>query len=113
MMATCKECLHYEACRSLLTAMGYVVDGDGKNADERCDTFTDKSKCVEQIHARWDECDWVKYDGHGECIHYPKAALRCSNCCNAFKKELLWKDNYCPNCGAKMDGESDGTNIGY
>lgn len=54
-------------------------------------------------HGRWDECDWVKYDGHSECIHYPKAAWRCSNCCNAFKKELLWKDNYCPNCGAKME----------
>ena len=59
------------------------------------------------VHGRWDECDWVKYDGHGECIHYPKEALRCSHCCNAFKKELLWKRNYCPNCGAKMDLKED------
>ena len=59
---------------------------------------------VEVVHGEWEECDWVKYDGHGECVHYPKAALRCSNCCNAFKKELLWKDNYCPNCGADMRG---------
>lgn len=57
-------------------------------------------------HGRWEECDYVKYDGHGECIHYPKAALRCSCCCNAFKKELLWKRNYCPNCGARMDEEA-------
>lgn len=62
------------------------------------------------VHGRWDECDWVKYDGHSECIHYPKAAWRCSNCCNAFKKELLWKDNYCPNCGAKMDLEGENNN---
>lgn len=55
----------------------------------------------------WNECDWVEYDGHGECIHHPKAGLRCSNCCNAFKKELLWKDNYCPNCGAKMKGAGE------
>ena len=55
----------------------------------------------------WTECDWVEYDGHGECIHYPKAALRCSNCCNAFKKKLLWKRNYCPNCGADMRGETN------
>ena len=72
--------------------------------------------CIEKEHTvdpaslrpkgEWTECDWVKYDGHGECIHYPKEALRCSNCCNAFKKKLLWKRNFCPNCGADMRGET-------
>lgn len=52
---------------------------------------------------KWFECDYVEYDGHSECIHYPKAALGCTNCRNVFKKELLWKRNYCPNCGAKME----------
>ena len=57
-------------------------------------------------HARWEEADWVEPDCHGfGIIRTPKAALRCSNCKNCFKKELLWKDNYCPNCGAKMDGD--------
>ena len=55
-------------------------------------------------HGRWEEADWVEPDCHGfGNIRTPKAALRCSNCKNCFKKELLWKDNYCPNCGAKMD----------
>lgn len=52
---------------------------------------------------KWIECDYVEYDGHSGCIHYPKEALKCSNCCSAFKKKLLWKRNYCPNCGAKME----------
>ena len=57
-------------------------------------------------HGRWEEADWVEPDCHGfGIIRTPKAALRCSNCKNCFKKELLWKDNYCPNCGAKMDGD--------
>ena len=57
-------------------------------------------------HGRWEEADWVEPDCHSfGTIRTPKAALRCSNCKNCFKKELLWKDNYCPNCGAKMDEE--------
>lgn len=54
------------------------------------------------VHGKWEECDWVEYDGHVACSRYPKVALRCSECHNAFKKELLWKNNFCPNCGADM-----------
>lgn len=39
-MATCKDCLHCEACTEMLQAMGYNVDGDGLDADKRCNTFT-------------------------------------------------------------------------
>ena len=87
---------------------GIPADWDG-GIDETCETAFDVIEnqptvdAVEVVHGEWEECDWVKYDGHGECVHYPKKAVRCSNCCNAFKKELLYKDNYCPNCGAKMD----------
>lgn len=60
---------------------------------------------VEEVkHGEWIEGDWVEYDGHGECVHCPKAALCCSTCNHAFKKELLWTRNYCPYCGTKMDG---------
>lgn len=56
-------------------------------------------------HGRWEEADWIEPDDRGfELIRTPKAAWRCSECRNCFKKELLWKNNYCPNCGAKMDG---------
>ena len=59
-------------------------------------------------HGRWEEADWVEPDCHGfGTIITPKAALRCSNCKNCFKKELLWKDNYCPNCGTDMRGSND------
>ena len=57
------------------------------------------------VYGRWDEVDWVELESGGhELIRTPNAGLRCSNCRNCFKKELLWKNNYCPNCGAKMDG---------
>lgn len=59
---------------------------------------------VPVVHGRWTETDWVEMESGGhELIKTPKAALRCSNCRNCFKKELFWKNNFCPNCGAKMD----------
>ena len=60
----------------------------------------------EVICGRWEEVDWVEPDGHGfGTVRTPKAGLRCNQCSNVFKKELLWKRNYCPECGAKMDLE--------
>ena len=63
---------------------------------------------AEVHHARWEEADWHEYDAQsGETIRFPKAAIVCSDCRNAFKKDALWKRNSCPNCGAKMDGGND------
>lgn len=57
-------------------------------------------------NGEWEDCDWVEYDGHGECIRYPHKGCVCTNCRNAFKKEFVSNPrvNYCPNCGAKMGG---------
>ena len=63
---------------------------------------------AEVHHARWEEADWYEYDAQsGETIRFPKAAIVCSDCRNAFKKDALWERNFCPNCGAKMDGAAE------
>lgn len=55
-------------------------------------------------NGRWEECDWVDVDEHGFGTRRTfKAGLRCSQCACVFKKELLWKRNWCPSCGCKMD----------
>ena len=60
------------------------------------------------VHAKWENCDWVEPYYHGcGTIRIPNAGMKCTNCVHVFKKDLLWKDNYCPNCGAKMDLEGD------
>lgn len=81
-----------------------------------CD-FYDAIRLIKSIPAadvdpvrngRWEECDWVDVDEHGFGTRRTfKAGLRCSQCACVFKKKLLWKRNYCPNCGARMDGESE------
>lgn len=68
---------------------------------------TQPTEVREVVHARWIECDYKQLDSHGEVLTYHNAALGCSNCRNAFKKELLWRDNFCPNCGAQMDRRED------
>lgn len=35
---------------------------------------------------------------------YPNKGVCCSNCLTGFKKDELMYTDYCPHCGAKMDG---------
>lgn len=63
---------------------------------------------AEVYHARWEEADWREYDAQsGETIRFPKAAIVCSDCRNAFKKGSLRIQSFCPACGAKMDGAAE------
>lgn len=56
------------------------------------------------VHALWGKTALVEVDSHGEIHQIQNAGLRCSRCLYAFDKRTLWRRNYCPYCGAKMDG---------
>ena len=93
-MATCKECLHYEAC--VLNEAYWVKH----NADQACHAFKDKSQYVEQKHGQWKV---EKDKAHTNCT--------CSACHMRFyyfNQGQLQIDQmpYCPNCGAKMGREA-------
>jgi len=61
------------------------------------------------VHARWIETKIpANTTGHGGVGQDKKNGWLCSNCRCAFDAKLLWCQNYCPNCGAKMDGDGDG-----
>lgn len=45
---TCKDCLHIEACISMLQYFGFTVDGDGKDADKRCKEFQSAADVVDK-----------------------------------------------------------------
>ncbi len=60
------------------------------------------------VHGEWEAVDWREYDASScEVICYPKDGIACTHCRYVFKKDALWKKNFCPNCGAKMDGGAD------
>ena len=53
---------------------------------------------VEVVHGRWEKAEY-----HG--------FLRCSECKDVYIDDTWVADgkwNYCPNCGAKMDGDGNG-----
>ena len=53
------------------------------------------------VHARWLDAPW---------LYYGAKQYVCSRCRDDGywrKRELHFKETYCPNCGAKMDGGDD------
>lgn len=56
------------------------------------------------VHGRWDDCHFVKVD----CPKSGFPTVKCSNCEIAFCDLINnhhFMYHYCPNCGARMDGE--------
>ena len=49
-------------------------------------------------HGRWEKVAWWQHKNHYECNE-------CSVCGCRVKPKFAY--NYCPNCGAKMDGNAD------
>lgn len=91
---TCKDCLHYEACESMLRALGYIIDGDGDDANERCDTFADRTRYVMREKGEWTpNMQFDLLEGHSVTVGY-----HCNKC-------GFWgydEQNFCPNCGSDM-----------
>lgn len=52
------------------------------------------------VHGRWEYYDFVS-TGDGLIPVYA-----CSACQGCFDEEEFHAQNYCPNCGARMDGET-------
>lgn len=92
-MANCYECLHYEACSDVGDAgFSYLKDGE-----EKCDHFKNKADFAEVKNGEWTRVD-VMGNGYGQIYYQHKD-------CGISSTELYrCPYEYCPRCGAKMDG---------
>lgn len=81
-----------------------LIDADAlmERYGEPCHSFLDVIEdmptiyAVPVVHAKW-IAYWI-----GDAI---KPIYRCSNC---DRLAVVTKTNYCPKCGARMDGDPDG-----
>ena len=60
---------------------------------------------VEVVHGRWLPVKYNEYYSGGQ--HRTVWHLKCSSC-NHIAYKQPYGLNYCPNCGAKMDGDGNG-----
>lgn len=88
-MATCKDCIHYKVCY-------------GANISMICKRFKNKADFQEVKHGHWVLIDNKVFE-HG-FIERKGKTWKCTNCGEARKTRTNPDMNYCPNCGAKMDG---------
>ena len=82
-----------ETALKIIDNYSKTVNADGKAIVEAVrdivDTICPAADVVEVRHGYWEKLK----DGYW-----------CSNCC-ILEKDLKQEYNYCPNCGAKMDGK--------
>ena len=83
-MASCKDCIHY-------SVFGYV-----EFQDLECKQFKPTADVVEVKHGYWKRGQWV--DDYNAGGYY----LAECNLCGCTQEKA---SNFCPNCGAKMDGK--------
>jgi hypothetical protein len=90
---TCKDCIHIGVC--------YAVKAVGENqeSDKYCMSFKNKADYAEVKHG-----EWIKLDGEWrEQGTNKQLIIRQCSFCGTFYQNAPYI--YCPNCGAKMDGE--------
>lgn len=101
---TCKDCIHYEACKNL-----YEIHGDGLSGESHvCDYFADRSRFVELTIAKKikhtpdiDKMREFHKLGLGSRMGEHSIFWTCSDC--KLWVSLVYKS--CPYCGAKFEAE--------
>ena len=84
-MSICGKCIHYEICDEYVSPCETFPE-----IENGCRCYKLKDDFSEVKHGKWKQA----YNS------FPKYV--CTNCNHLFNNKSF---KYCPNCGAKMDGE--------
>ena len=89
----CETCLYNKNCQFLAKHRNTIV--------KDCSAYKNAADVVEVVHGEWVKNE-EESQKHIEAIYF------CSACQNWEAWGETEKYNYCPNCGAKMDGDKNG-----
>ena len=91
-MATCNDCVHYEACKKIFQIS--FKDFTDYTFVKTCELYKPTADVVEVKRGEW-------------VSHHPDGSAICSVC--GRKQKDVWDfdnwQNYCGHCGADMRGE--------
>lgn len=92
----CIKCFHFQVCAQVMKNQLFIRSVMLKEENPKCEHFIPAADVVEVKHGEW------KQDG---------IAAVCGVCQSYIVIEQYEKElNYCPNCGAKMDGKDGDEN---
>ena len=97
---TCKECYHNEVCEAL-----YELNGVPRIFARQCAYFRNTADVVEVRYGEWYTTRYATLSGGLNWYSHS-----CSACDYTYKTVVPIGYDYCPNCGAKMDGEREDKN---
>ena len=92
-MYECEKCIHEEVCDQSSRRLWGTLSGE-----QVCSDFKDRDKHVEVVHGRW-------LNSH--TVAFTEECSQCGFCVDWTENGMLHNYNYCPNCGAKMDGDGN------
>ena len=104
-MATCKNCVHYEACQEmydLLTCLEDIDFLDNLYAKRGCLLFKNKTDFQQVKHGEW----LPDYETFVDSIGYESEPIQTGWVCSVCGRQEYRKEPYC-HCGALMSNYED------
>ena len=95
----CKKCSHFQVCANVMKNQLFIREKMLLEENPECEQFVPVEDVVEVKHGKWIRDSLT---GH----------ISCSNCKMTApgdcELEDFYESDFCPNCGAKMDGKENG-----